>query len=55
MVPVSEQKALVPDAASSKRRNTTLLWVKLPVGAGLSVRIAGSYGGHTSSGCVTVR
>ena len=54
-MPVSNRRDLVPDAALSKKRNTTLFWVRLPVGAGLSVRIAGSYGGHTSSGCVTVR
>ena len=55
MVLVSAQLTLVPDVVLIKRRNTTLLWARLPVGVGLSVRIVGSYGGHTSGGYVTVR
>ena len=52
---ISIQLGFVPDVALSKRKNTTILWVRLPVGAGLSVRIVGSYGGHASGGYVTVR
>ena len=38
-----------------QEKNPTLLWAKLPVGAGISVKIVGFYGDHTSGGCATVR